>query len=109
MHAHYFPITPLHQTFHFVRWFPHPLYSIHILSLKIVINHFKHNNPFKNGFYRQKGAPFRAAIAISRCARLPQPGFAGVHAKDAGARRGLSPAEQANSTQWVRPGCRMSP
>lgn len=57
MHTHYFLITPRHKAYHFVPWFPHPLYSIHILSLKIVINHFKHNRPFKHGFYRQKGTP----------------------------------------------------
>lgn len=54
MHTHYFLITSLQKAYHSVPWFPHPLYSIPILSLMIVINHFKRSNPFKDRFYRQR-------------------------------------------------------
>ena len=63
--------------------FPHPLYSIHILSLKTVINHFKHNNPFKNGFYRQRGTPLVMWLQSSDAPTFLKHALYGVDINDA--------------------------
>lgn len=81
--THYFLSTPLHKANHFSLWFAQPLFSIHILSLKIVINHFKHYNLLRNGFYRQKGTPLVVWLQASDSVILLR------SSKEVASRRGL--------------------
>lgn len=93
----------------FVPRFPHLLYSIHILSLKIVINHFKYNNPFKNWFYRLKGTPLVMWSQSSDALILLKPVLYGVYINDAARIGEVIIGEWVNSTQSVLPGFRVYP